>query len=500
MQSLPAEIYSVDAVRAMDRYAIDVEGIPGYTLMTRAGEAAVRETLAAFPRGRRWVVLCGAGNNAGDGYVVARLARAESLQVDVVAVTDPAALSGDAARARDDYVACGGTIGAWPRSIDPEADVLIDALLGSGLARPVGGAIADAVAAINAHPAPVVALDLPTGIHGDTGQRLGAAVDADLTITFVALKAGLFLGDGIAAGGSLAYDGLGVPDACRAKASPVLRRITSTVLRAALPPRRRDAHKGDFGHVAIVGGGPGMPGAARLAGEAALRAGAGKVTVATWPGHSALISAACPELMTCAIDAPGALSELLERADVVAFGPGLGVSDWARAAFDVVAARTLPCVWDADALNLLASQGGDAGRNASRVITPHAGEAGRLLGRSARDVQADRRGAVLALAQRYGGTAVLKGAGTLVAAGDDVPFICTAGNPGMAAAGMGDVLTGVIGALLAQGLAPPVAAGAGVALHARAGDLAAVDGERGLMARDVIAALRPALRAASGSA
>jgi len=498
MQALPAEIYSVDDVRAMDRCAIDVAGVAGYTLMTRAGEAAVRETLAAFPKSRRWAVLCGAGNNAGDGYVLARLAREQGITVDLIAVSDPDALSGDAATARDDYRAAGGRVLAWPQPIDPDADVLVDALLGSGLARPVGGRIADAVAAIYAHRAPVVALDLPTGIHGDTGARLGSAVDADLTITFVALKAGLFLGDGIAAAGSLAFDGLGVPGECRRRAEPVLRRMTGRVLRTALPRRRRDAHKGHFGHVAVVGGGPGMPGAARLAGEAALRAGAGKVTVATWPAHAASIGTACPELMTCAVDTAATLSALLDIVDVVAFGPGLGDGDWARGVFDVVAASPLPSVWDADALNLLARDKGGRGPVAARVITPHPGEAARLLGMSARDVQADRRGTVLALQRRYGGVAVLKGAGTLVAVHDTVPAVCTAGNPGMAAAGMGDVLTGVIGGLLAQGLAPATAATAGVLLHARAGDLAAEEGERGLMARDVIAALRPAMQAAVG--
>jgi NAD(P)H-hydrate epimerase len=266
-----------------------------------------------------------------------------------------------------------------------------------------------------------------------------------------------------------------------------MRRIDDARLRQALPRRRRTAHKGDFGHVLVVGGGAGMPGAVRLCAEAALRTGAGLVSVATHPAHAALLAVTRPELMPNAIAESADLRELLERASVVAFGPGLGNSPWAGVLYEVLAADDRPAVWDADALNWLARTPATC---AGRVITPHPGEAGRLLGRDTAAVQRDRRAAVLALREKFGGVAVLKGAGTLIAGEGGVPWLCSAGNPGMAAAGMGDVLTGIVAALLAQGLGIEDAAVLGVEIHARAGDRAAANGERGLLASDLLAELR----------
>ena len=487
MQTLPANVYSVASVREIDRVAIEDHGIPGYTLMSRAGAAALRAARRRFPGTKRWQVICGAGNNGGDGYVVARLAANDGIGVSVLGLVDPASLSGDAAAAYEDFVAEGGVVTPWAGELDGEADLLVDAILGSGLERDVGGKFAEAVSAINEHAANVLALDIPTGIHGDTGKVLGAAVAADLTVTFVGLKAGLFLDSAADFRGELMYDDLDIPDACRAAVSPVFRRIDDSLLQRMLPPRPRASHKGDFGHVLVIGGGNGMPGAARLCGEAALRAGAGKVSIATAPAHAAILTATRPELMSHAVAAPADLLPLLEKADVLAFGPGLGRSAWARALFEVVAADSRPAVWDADALNLLAES---PDRAALRIITPHPGEAGVLLGRSTADVQSDRIEAVLALQDRFAGVAVLKGAGTLISVGSEMPSMCTSGNPGMAAAGMGDVLTGIIAALLAQGLSIGQAAMAGVESHARAGDSAASRGERGLVASDLIAELR----------
>ncbi len=237
----------------------------------------------------------------------------------------------------------------------------------------------------------------------------------------------------------------------------------------------------------IVGGGPGMPGAVRLAGEAALRSGAGLVSIATHTSHAALFVGARPELMCHGIADAGGLQTLIDRASVIAFGPGLGQSDWARDMYAAVKTVALPSVWDADALNLLA---GSPSSSEQRVITPHPGEAARLLSSSSAAVQAGRREALAALQERYSGVAVLKGANTLVSSRRGVPWLCTAGNPGMATAGMGDVLTGVIAAMMAQGLEPEEAAVAGVEAHARAGDRAAQAGERGLLASDLLAELR----------
>jgi len=486
MDSLPANIFSVAAVREIDRTTIEDHGVPGYTLMTRAGEAAVSAARERFAGVQRWQVICGAGNNGGDGYVVARLAAQDGIAVSVLALVDPEKLSGDAATAYGDFAAEGGIVLPWSGELDAGADLLVDGILGSGLERDVDGEFAQAVAAINAHAAPVLALDVPTGINGDSGRVLGCAVHADLTVTFVGLKAGLFLGDASDYCGEVRFAGLEIPDAYREHIEPALRRIDDTALAAALPRRPRAAHKGDFGHVLVVGGGEGMPGAVRLAGEAALRTGAGLVSIATHPSHAALLVASRPELMPHAVAGAADLEPLLEKADVLAFGPGLGKSEWARELFTCVSALDLPAVWDADALNLLADTPEQA---KNRVITPHPGEAGRLLASSAADVQADRPAALAALAARYGGTVVLKGAGSLVSA-QPVPFVCTSGNPGMGSPGMGDVLTGIIAALIGQGVEPGLAAALGVEIHARAGDRAAVAGERGLIASDLLAELR----------
>lgn len=490
MESLPVEIYSVAAVRESDRCAIEEHGIPGYTLMVRAGEAAIRAARSRFPNARRMQVVCGAGNNAGDGYVVARLAAAQGIAVSAIALTDPGKLTGDAATAYGDFAAEGGVVLPWEGRLDSDADLLVDAILGSGLERDVNGVFADAVVALNQHPAPVQALDIPTGLHGDTGKIMGTAVTADQTVTFVGLKSGLVLGDGPSLCGELVFTGLEIPDDCIKPGDSVLRRISRQQLIAGLPPRARGAHKGDFGHVLVVGGGEGMPGAVRLCGEAALRSGAGRVSIATHPAHAAQIASGRPELMSHAIAEARELDALLQTVDVVAFGPGLGQGEWAEWVYASVAKSELPCVWDADALNILAREGGKSER---RVITPHPGEAASLLAMSTADVQADRRAAVIALQQRYGGTAVLKGAGSLVASGAGSPWVSTAGNPGMAAPGMGDALTGVTAALIGQGLELAEAARLGVFAHALAGDRAAAAGERGLIASDLIAELRAVL-------
>jgi len=487
MTSLPVDIYSVATVREIDRAAIEGEGIAGYTLMTRAGAAALSEARHHFPEARRWQVVCGAGHNAGDGYVVARLAASEGIIVFVVALVDPDTLQGDAALAYVDFVSEGGTVSPWAGQLDPEADLIFDGLLGSGLERDVDGDFALAVSAINAHTADVVALDLPTGLHGDSGAVLGFAVRADLTVTFVGLKAGLFLRNGRDYCGQLVFADLGIPAKCRQSSKSEFRRIDDDHLQRSLPPRRRTAHKGDFGHVLVIGGGAGMPGAVRLCGEAALRAGAGRVSIATDPGHAAHIVSSRPELMSHGITCAEELQPLLDMADVVAFGPGLGRSSWAQDLVAAVIADERPSVWDADALNWLAEA---PAMGPNRVITPHPGEAATLLGMQPAEIQADRLAVLGTLVDRYGGVTVLKGSGTLVSSSSGAAWICTAGNPGMAAPGMGDVLTGIIAALIAQGLMPEEAAAIGVEVHARAGDRAAESGERGLLASDLLARLR----------
>lgn len=455
--------------------------------MTRAATAAVRQAQKRFPNAKRWQIICGPGNNGGDGYVLARLAAQDGIVVSVVTLVDPKGLSGDAATAYQDFAAEGGVVAIWSGELDIEADLLVDALLGSGLQRDVSGDYALAVRAINEHAGAVYSLDIATGINGDTGEILGCAVRADMTTTFVGLKSGLFLGDGPNYCGEILFAGLEIPESCQSDLPALFTRIDDDRLAKTLQPRARGAHKGDFGHVLVIGGGPGMPGAARLCGEAALRAGAGRVSIATHPDNAAFMTASRPELMCYGVAEGKELATLISNADVLAFGPGLGQSPWAEQMFEQVSDAKLPAVWDADALNLLASA---PKSSENRIITPHPGEAATLLGVSSSDVQADRPAAVGALAERYGGTAVLKGSGSLVSVPDGTPIISTSGNPGMAAPGMGDALTGVIAAFVAQGLSLQEAALVGVEVHARAGDLAASGGERGMLAGDLIDALR----------
>lgn len=481
-------LYRAAQVREFDRRAIVDTGIDGYALMTRAAAAALRQLRQQWPNARRLCVVCGAGNNAGDGYVLARLAQAEGLDVRVGFLSDPAALRDAAQTAWADAQAAHVVAAPFTAELLHEADVIVDALLGTGLDRPLNGAWLDAVRAINAAAAPVLAVDIPSGLHADTGAVLGAAVTAAVTITFIADKAGLHTGYGPDHVGRVRVAALDVPDAVRADTVPAAWRLAPEWLRTVVPGRRaRTAHKGTFGHVLVIGGQPGMSGAARLAAEAAARVGAGWVSVVTHPTHAAVLNQGRPELMVHGSGGAGELTEVLQRASVLAVGPGLGQGDWARDLLIKTWDSGLPLVVDADALNLLAQE---PFRRDDWILTPHPGEAARLLRCTPAEVQADRYAAVHALQLRYGGVIVLKGAGTLVADGSRC-HVVTAGNPGMASGGMGDVLTGVIAGCCAQGLSLSTAAAAGALMHALAGDAAAAaDGERGLLAADLLPELR----------
>jgi NAD(P)H-hydrate epimerase len=356
--------------------------------------------------------------------------------------------------------------------------VIVDALLGTG------AQYAEAIRAINACQRPVFALDLPSGLDGDSGAALGAAVRADCTITFVAPKMGLYLGDGPEYSGRVLCDDLEVERLRGPEYRPPLERLRETDIATALPRRRRSAHKGEFGRVLIIGSGAGMPGAVRLAGEACLRVGAGLVTTATAPENVAAIAAGRPELICLGLQSAADLAAPLAAADLVALGPGLGRGPWAQAVFEAVLRCGKPLVLDADALNLLAETGRRPPPRS--ILTPHPGEAGRLLACTSGDVQSDRFGALRRLLERTGSIVVLKGAGTLLGAAGEISALCERGNPGMASPGMGDVLTGAIAGILAQCDNPWLAAKAAVLVHALAGDeLAHNTGERGLLALEL---------------
>jgi ADP-dependent NAD(P)H-hydrate dehydratase / NAD(P)H-hydrate epimerase len=486
-------LYSAAQLRELDRLAIE-SGIPGYTLMTRAAQAGQDVLQASWPDAKDIRVLCGTGNNGGDGFVLARLLQAAGYRVSVLQLGDPARIRGDALTARQDWLAAGGTVEVFDATRLTPADVLVDALLGTGFRSGLDAGWTACIQAINASGVPVLALDVPSGLDSDSGSVGEIAVRAQHTVTFMGRKAGFFTGQGPDHTGAITLADLGLPDTVRARATPMADLYSHPPSALTGRPRARCAHKGDFGHVLVIGGDHGMGGAVRLAGEAALRVGAGRVSVATRASHAAMLAAACPELMCHGVETAAGLKPLLARVTVVVAGPGLGRSSWSRSLLSILLDTTLPAVLDADALNLLAR---DPQAQSRWVLTPHPGEAARLLQTDTAAIARDRFAAVAELNRRYGGVALLKGAGTLVQAEGIRPAVCGAGNPGMASAGMGDVLAGVIGGLLAQGLSLQAAALTGVCVHAVAADCAARGGERGLLARDVIAALRAAVNAQS---
>lgn len=509
--SLPRALYRAEEVRALDACAISEFGIPGMTLMERAGQAAFGIIQRRWPRAQRIVVFCGSGNNGGDGYVIASLARRAGKDVTVVHVGPRDRLRGDARTAMEQAAAARV---AMIDALDPAvtidhagglaADLVVDALLGTGLSGPVRADYLGAIEAVNAIGAPVLAIDIPSGLCADTGTQLGPAVRADATISFIGLKRGLFTGRGPALCGDVCFDDLRVPAAALARVPARAERLDAGLVGELLQPRDRDAHKGRFGHVLVIGGDHGFAGAALLAAEAAARCGAGLVSVATRPEHLPALLARCPELMVHGVTQPADVGPLLARATVVVIGPGLGNKAWGRGLIDRALRSPLPLVVDADALNMIAAGVTDAaalrGRDPRWVLTPHPGEAGRLLGTDSAAVQADRFRAVRDLQSRFGGTILLKGAGTLVDNGDARPVaVVAAGNPGMASGGMGDVLSGVIGALAAQGLALPDAARLGAVVHGAAADrCAARSGERGMLASDLLLPLREILNGRAG--
>jgi len=481
--ALPIALYSTAQVRALDAHAIETLGVPGYTLMKRAGEAALRYLRTRWPTAHRIVIVCGGGNNAGDGYVLGRFAQASGLTVCVLAAVSTEALRGDARTACEDFKASEGQLRPFSPELLHEGEVIVDALLGTGLQGSTRPELERVIQEINTAGRPIFALDVPSGLNSDTGIPLGATVRADCTVTFVGLKTGLFIGDGPEFAGTIFFDDLEVSAPAASAFQPRLERIAEGEILRALPHRRRSSNKGDFGRVLIVGSGIGMPGATRLAGEACLRVGAGLVTVAVAAPNVPAISAGRPELICLPLTQESDLAQALERADVVAIGPGLGRTEWASRALQAVLSSNKPLVVDADALNLVAEAGST--RRDNWILTPHPGEAARLLGCQTREIQNDRLAALKQLVERYGGTVVLKGAGTLVGSTARTPGLCERGNPGMATAGTGDVLTGAIAGILAQCRDAWLAARVGVLVHAMAGDAAARGGERGLLASDV---------------
>ncbi|MCY4427083.1 MAG: NAD(P)H-hydrate dehydratase [Halieaceae bacterium] len=485
------QLYTAAQTRELDRLAIEEYGIPGIHLMSRAGQAAFLSLLQQWPQPERLHIFCGTGNNAGDGFVVAQLAQARGLPVTIYQLGDAGRIKGDALLARRFAERAGVEITPWNHTPELERGVIVDGLLGTGFSGEPSPPYAAAIAAIGASNLPVLALDIPSGLCADSGAVTGAAVRADRSVTFIARKRGMWTGAGPEYCGQIEYCDLEIPAEIFSRVKSQSALLSLEALLAELPRRRRDAHKGQFGSVLVIGGDTGMGGAVLMAAEASARCGAGLVSAATRRQHVSALLARRPEVMARGVRNGRGLKQMLEAASVVVAGPGLGQSPWSEQLLHAAVASGKPLVVDADALNLLAQ--GRVAPNTRRdnwILSPHPGEAARLLGSDVASVQLDRFGAITELQQRYGGVVVLKGAGSLIAGPDGQILLSRYGNPGMASGGMGDVLSGVLAGLLAQHLKPLTAACLGVCLHGRAAEMAASRGERGLLATDLMEPLQ----------
>lgn len=485
LSNLPP-IYGCDAVRQIERRFVP-NAIP--TLMERAGAAAAAEVLRTL-QGKRGKVLiaAGPGNNGGDAFVVARHLRQTGYDVTLAFAGDPARLAADAHSAWSAWVSAGGDMVAEIPSIP--FDLAVDGLFGIGLQRPITGLYADWIECLNQMTCPVLALDIPSGLDSDTGRVLGRAVRATHTATFIALKPGMLTLDGPDHCGTISIHELGLDCASVLPATGHL--LTESAYTRQLRPRLRNTHKGSNGNAIIIGGARGMTGAALLSSRAALKSGTGRVFVGLLDTQAPTLDLQQPELML------RSATELLttQTADAIAIGPGLGRDDTANVALRLAIAYPAPLVLDADALNLLGANRTLAEQIAARqqptILTPHPAEAARLLGCDTFMVQADRIKAANALANRFNAGVVLKGCGSIVAYPNGQWLINNTGNPGLASAGMGDVLTGLIVSLLAQGWPADTALLAAVHIHGLAADrlVAQGYGPTGLTASEVIDAIR----------
>lgn len=480
--SLPYSLYHSQQISACEGKAALLSGITLYGLMQRAGQASFDVLKMHFPDAKRVLVFTGKGNNGGDGYIFASLAFQAGLSVQLCQIGDSSELTSGAASARDNWLNGNGLIEGIEKADFKAADVIVDALFGTGLSREVSADYKTLIDTINATPIPVMSMDIPSGLGADCGTVHGTAIHAQVTVCFVGLKQGLFTGQAIDYCGQIYFSGLGVDRQFKELAVCDVKRVSYHKLSQLLPPRQGDCHKGEFGRVLVVGGNLGMSGAIRLAGEAALRAGTGLVRVLTRQENLMVINIARPELMATTIEK--------ETADSITFsdwpshlviGPGLGSDEWAEQLVECLINSEIPSVVDADALSLLVN------RNVYKnnwILTPHPGEAAQLLGCSVADISVDRFDAVRKIQKKFGGIVILKGAGSLIC-DDQQVYVANVGNPGMASGGMGDVLSGIIGALLAQGLSPLTAAQLAVCIHGEAGNLAAQNEQRGLLASDL---------------
>ena len=474
------KLYTAHQAQTLDKLAIEQFGIPGILLMKTAAYAALEQIKTAYPDCHRLHIVCGIGNNGGDGYMLGQLATLAGYEVQMFQVGPTHKIKGDALTALHELVDCG--LHPYPLTDKAlaDAELIVDAIFGIGLQRPVEGQFAEAIERINRHPAPVFALDTPSGIDATTGTKLGVAIQADHTLSFIAPKIGLYQSDGKTHAGQVTVHDLHLntqqPELFE-KIQPIaqtLDAITAPLLNR-WKHRPANSHKGSFGTACLIGGNHGMMGAIQLAAQACLHSGAGLTQVLTQAEHTTPITQATPEIMC--YPATEHLTSALSTATAVGIGPGLGQDEWGKQQFKhFLTHRKVeqPAVIDADALNLLAErnlQNQAPQFLENTLFTPHPGEAARLLQTSTQAVQSNRLEAIQQLQAQFGGIWILKGAGTLIFDGETT-WLCQAGNAGMAVGGMGDVLTGILTSLLAQGFSPLAAAQLGVTLHAQAADTA----------------------------
>lgn len=488
MYGVKTPIYQPAQIREFERLATERFAISAQVLMQRAGKAAFDYLQRRWPHAVKLAVFCGVGNNGGDGYILAQQAIERGLQVTVWQIGDHTQLKNEAKHAMEECLKSGVTMRAFHGEEDLQRpDIVIDAIFGIGFKNTLPNNVIAAIEKIEELDVPVFALDVPTGVDAETGNVPGTALHATATITFIGFKLGLLTGEATSYTGELVCNDLHLPTDLFSTLEPIAKKIHLSAYGSYLEPRDRNWHKGLSGHVLIVGGDDGYLGATRLAAEAALRVGAGLVSVATRPEHAAMMNSRCPEIMSHGVATPDQLEPLLAKANVVVLGPGLGQSEWAKKLWEQVCMHELPKVVDADGLNLLSQT---TLFHENWILTPHPGEAARLLEISVLEVQQNRFAVTHAIQKRYGGVSVLKGAGTIVMSAGVLPALCDKGNPGMASAGMGDVLSGIIGGLVAQKMPLSIAAKLGVLVHAMVGDLAAKDGERGMIATDLLPFIR----------
>jgi NAD(P)H-hydrate epimerase len=504
-------------MRELDRLTIEEYGTPGYVLMERAGEGTTEALLNTFPHTHSAPVLvaAGKGNNGGDGFVVARLLKKQGIQCEVILAAKKNEVKGDALRNLSAFLRTRGRVTeiTEPAQLTlvqeklGRCGLVVDALLGTGLNSPVQGLMAALIDLINTSGVPVVAVDIPSGLDADSGKPLGTAIQAELTATFGYPKLGHIGDPGASYVGNLVVVDIGIAAEAIARVKPQTRLLVAESAGTLVRQRRRAAHKGDFGHLVVLAGARGKSGAALLCGGAALRVGTGLVTLAGPSSLNAVFSSVLIEAMTMpfperpdgslALD-EAAVTQALQGKTAVAFGPGVGVSsDTIGLTRWLLAHSDYPLVIDADGLNCLATDV-TALQHARGpvVLTPHPGEMARLLGKSNAEVQTQRLEIARTFAQQHRCCLVLKGANTIIAAPDGRAWVNTSGNPGMASGGMGDVLTGMISGLLAQGYPVEEACQLAVFLHGYVGDRAAEEkGEAGILARDLIERLPGGLRA-----